>query len=723
MTKECRALSRLISVVIVIFYFGISPASAEDTAAVEGGYYGTEIKKALDYLKTFGGDPKDPNSPISIHKKLTKRFKSLKIIVKDIPEAGVHGMNYWSSINELILDTSLFVGNPHTPLKIDPSKPSNLFLLINIISTLYHEYLHSVNDGLWSRICDNTSEAFTGKNHLEWRAHVTTNDLLITLVTIKMKEIDSWPNATKIDELKKRVFVLEEFIKLSSAVRTGYTSLNESGYGPKIGTEISETLEEGAKDARKTADYYNRLLKLRAKLKAGLKKAKEDEKRATGTPKTEDSSNSPGAADEDASFEIPPEFAGSPVPSLLFQNAIAAVNATALSYTGSPDCPQSALASAPSGPALATSAGHADTPDHNATVTPVDQAGGIGPVEALFESPANQPVTGFNPAPSSYLSFEIGGCGARPGAEVTSFQTIGGNTRTVATRGQGDGTAVCGGFKFTRSAGPEGQRTSIALEAQGILNSGTQSTAFQRDLFTTPPTDSMVTLRQGNTLRTGLAVNQELGGFQGPNGQMWTWGVSAGGGVEVREYQLDSSFDQNCCGGGTTMMSNNGTMVTPYVRGGVFVSTYLPGGTMFDVGLAGSYSPARQVSVEGRDGFDNPVGDTVNLPGGTTVMLSGTFSVDLESIFGQADARVSDARLKRNITRLTALAHGINLYAYRYVGDETRRIGVLAQEVISVKPDAVSRRKNGYYAVDYTTLFADPKMRSALAESEFELRL
>lgn len=60
----------------------------------------------------------------------------------------------------------------------------------------------------------------------------------------------------------------------------------------------------------------------------------------------------------------------------------------------------------------------------------------------------------------------------------------------------------------------------------------------------------------------------------------------------------------------------------------------------------------------------------------------------------------SDERLKEDIEPVGELYDGSNVYRYRYKGDATPRIGLMAQEVEKVRPDAVTEIA-GYKAVDY----------------------
>jgi hypothetical protein len=64
--------------------------------------------------------------------------------------------------------------------------------------------------------------------------------------------------------------------------------------------------------------------------------------------------------------------------------------------------------------------------------------------------------------------------------------------------------------------------------------------------------------------------------------------------------------------------------------------------------------------------------------------------------------RRSDIQLKEDIVLLGQLANGLELYRFRYKGsDHTTYVGVMAQEVQKIAPDAVHRGRDGYLTVDY----------------------
>ncbi len=65
----------------------------------------------------------------------------------------------------------------------------------------------------------------------------------------------------------------------------------------------------------------------------------------------------------------------------------------------------------------------------------------------------------------------------------------------------------------------------------------------------------------------------------------------------------------------------------------------------------------------------------------------------------------SDARLKRDITLVARLDDGLGLYRYRYLWSDTVYVGVMAQEVALIHPDAVVRDAlDDYLRVDYSHL-------------------
>jgi hypothetical protein len=64
----------------------------------------------------------------------------------------------------------------------------------------------------------------------------------------------------------------------------------------------------------------------------------------------------------------------------------------------------------------------------------------------------------------------------------------------------------------------------------------------------------------------------------------------------------------------------------------------------------------------------------------------------------------SDIRLKENILRIGTTVLGLPLYRFSYIGQEEVYSGVMAQDVLSVMPSAVSVGEKGFYRVNYGML-------------------
>lgn len=82
----------------------------------------------------------------------------------------------------------------------------------------------------------------------------------------------------------------------------------------------------------------------------------------------------------------------------------------------------------------------------------------------------------------------------------------------------------------------------------------------------------------------------------------------------------------------------------------------------------------------------------------------GAFTSGLFSLAGQMpwSTWLSDRRLKSNIVRVGTHPLGIGVYEYDIGGERQR--GVMADEVLTVRPEAVSRHDSGFLMVDYGRL-------------------
>jgi outer membrane immunogenic protein len=85
--------------------------------------------------------------------------------------------------------------------------------------------------------------------------------------------------------------------------------------------------------------------------------------------------------------------------------------------------------------------------------------------------------------------------------------------------------------------------------------------------------------------------------------------------------------------------------------------------------------------------------------------VGGAWGKDLNANYFDFPPVPSDARLKRDITLVARLDEGLGLYRYRYLWSDTVYVGVMAQEVALLHPDAIVRDAlDGYLRVDYGRL-------------------
>lgn len=110
-------------------------------------------------------------------------------------------------------------------------------------------------------------------------------------------------------------------------------------------------------------------------------------------------------------------------------------------------------------------------------------------------------------------------------------------------------------------------------------------------------------------------------------------------------------------------------------------------------------SPTPQTSVGGVDYSGLVQQNYQNQLQASQSGLGGLFGL-AGSLGAGAITKWSDARVKTDIRRVGSLDNGLPVYAYRYVWGGPVEIGVMAQDVERIRPDAVSEI-SGIKAVDY----------------------
>lgn len=102
------------------------------------------------------------------------------------------------------------------------------------------------------------------------------------------------------------------------------------------------------------------------------------------------------------------------------------------------------------------------------------------------------------------------------------------------------------------------------------------------------------------------------------------------------------------------------------------------------------YGAAQAAGQYGTDVYNAKVGSQ-------NALMQGAFGLGSAGLLA-----MSDIRLKSNIHRIATHPLGIGIYEYDIAG--RHEVGVMAQEVLQVKPEAVVTMPNGFYAVNYGAL-------------------
>ncbi|MGO7956252.1 tail fiber domain-containing protein [Rhizobium leguminosarum] len=90
--------------------------------------------------------------------------------------------------------------------------------------------------------------------------------------------------------------------------------------------------------------------------------------------------------------------------------------------------------------------------------------------------------------------------------------------------------------------------------------------------------------------------------------------------------------------------------------------------------------------------------------GGSGSGSSGSSGSSSSSSSSSTGGSWSDRRLKTDIRRLGTSAEGIPVYAFRYIWGGPLFVGTMAQDLLSIRPEAVIETASGYYMVDYDKL-------------------
>lgn len=82
-------------------------------------------------------------------------------------------------------------------------------------------------------------------------------------------------------------------------------------------------------------------------------------------------------------------------------------------------------------------------------------------------------------------------------------------------------------------------------------------------------------------------------------------------------------------------------------------------------------------------------------------MANGWLNLGTQAGLGMLGWLSSDARIKENLRPVGQLFNGLTVYAFNFPGEQTTRIGLVAQEVQQLIPEAVTETDEGLLAVNY----------------------
>jgi outer membrane immunogenic protein len=186
----------------------------------------------------------------------------------------------------------------------------------------------------------------------------------------------------------------------------------------------------------------------------------------------------------------------------------------------------------------------------------------------------------------------------------------------------------------------------------------------------------------------GLSSNVTLFGFP-LNSQLTTvrTGWVAGGGVE---YKLRPNL----------MLS----LAYQYVDlGTVNVASTM---TLFTLSQSASAHAQFQAVMAGLSWQFAPTGSSAPWQGAYAGgHVGGAWGLPADASYSGGVLISSDIRLKRDISLLGRRDDGLGIYRYKYLWSDTVYVGVMAQEVALIHPEAVVRDPlNGYLGVDYGRL-------------------
>lgn len=128
------------------------------------------------------------------------------------------------------------------------------------------------------------------------------------------------------------------------------------------------------------------------------------------------------------------------------------------------------------------------------------------------------------------------------------------------------------------------------------------------------------------------------------------------------------------------------------------IASLLSGSQIANPGTQSSATPQAQVAGVDYTGLVNQ--QYQSQLASSQAGLGGLFGL-AGALGGAGITKFSDRRLKEDVSRVGTLDNGLPVYAYRYKNGGPMEIGLMAQDVAKVRPEAVETDASGFLKVDY----------------------
>jgi hypothetical protein len=154
-----------------------------------------------------------------------------------------------------------------------------------------------------------------------------------------------------------------------------------------------------------------------------------------------------------------------------------------------------------------------------------------------------------------------------------------------------------------------------------------------------------------------------------------------------------------------TYRDSTGTGTDAFVRVRLYRMA-IGGATPFLLATVNSNDDDATVLNTLQESFEHPFNFTTNTYWFHIDLIRATTgqNVTLHTVTLSPPPAPSDMRLKHNIALLGRLDDGLGFYRFSYNGSDAAYVGLMAQEVQAVVPEAVTRGSDGYLRVFYSRL-------------------